>query len=209
MISILIGWRSADPNRIRLWEYCLPLWKPLIGDDIEVCVADDGVTEGPFSRAVAFNRAAAQASGDVLITWGADMLPDEDAIRAAAEVAREHGWSLVFDASGAFTPGQTDAVLAGAEPWSLRPTITSCYPAGILAVRRDAWDAAGGMDERFGTGYGYEDCALRNWLGHRYGTHRSAGHTLGCLFHPHVDVPAGENHKVFWSEYAQLAPDLN
>lgn len=211
IVSVLIGWRSDDPNRVRLWEYCRPLWEKLVADadDVELCVADDGVESGPFSRSVAFNRAAVKATGDVLITWGADMLPDLAAIRDAARVAAGYGWSFVFDASAAFTPEQTDAVLSGADPGGQRPLVSGGDVPGILAVRRDVWDAAGGMDERFGTGYGYEDCALRNLLASRYGTHRSPGHTLACLFHPHVDVPAPVNHQVFWGEYAPLAAHLN
>jgi hypothetical protein len=138
------------------------------------------------------------------------MPPDSAAIADASTAAVEHGWSLVFDHHCGLDEQQTDAVLAGADPSSLGAPVSRGDVPGILAVRRDAWDAGGGMDVRFGAGYGYEDCALRNWLAHTYGTHYSPGHhTLCCLWHPHTEVPAQTNSDVFWGEYAGLAPHLN
>ena len=212
-VSVLIPWRSDDPARIRLWDHCRPRWERLaaVVFGLELCVADDGAESGPFSRARAFNRAFEQSTGDVVVIWGADMLPDYDAVHDSAQVAVQHGWSLVFDRSAALTPGQTDAVLAGVVwAWPGQLDITEGGVPGVLAVRRDAWVAAGGMDERFGADYGYEDCALRNWLDHRYGTHRATkGHTLVCLYHPHTEVPSGKNTRIFNEEYADLAPHLN
>lgn len=208
-VSVLIGWRSDDPARIRLWDHCRPLWEQAAGRVIQVCVADDGATDGPFSRAAAFNRAAAMATGDVFLTWGADHLPNQKAARAAARVAREQGWSFVFDSCVSYTADETDAILSGIDPATLHGQASHGDVPGILAVRRDVWEAVGGLDERFGAGYGYEDCALRNLLASRYGVHRSPGYTLACLYHDHGEAPAAVNSAVFWGEYAGLAPHLN
>lgn len=208
-VSIIIGWRSDDPARIRLWDYCRPLWEQLVTEDFEVCVSNDGVTHGPFARARAFNRAAAIATGDVYVIWGADMLPDTTAIQEAADRAAEKGWSLVFDSSTGFNPQMTNAILAGADPWLQGAKAVAGHVPGIIAVRADAWKHVGGMDERFGDRYGFEDCAIRNALAKKYGPVRASGRSLGCLWHPHVDAPDPENSKLFWSEYGHLAPRMN
>ena len=207
-VSVLMAWRSADPARIRLWEYCKPLWESL--SEVELCVADDGNTDGPFARAAAWNRAAAMASGDIFVVWGADILPDLPAVLDAARVAALHGWARVFSAILSFSDRQTDDILAGNNPDYLGARPRPYEVPGVLAVRRDVWDSVGGMDERFGAGYGYEDCALRNLLAHRYGAHQARGrHAARILYHPHVEQPAPTNHTLFWSEYAKLAPGLN
>lgn len=207
LTSVLVAWRSADPVRIRLWNHCWPLWEQL---PVQLCVSDDGNATGPFARAAAWNRAAKSAAGDVFVVWGADMLPDLAAIQDAASVAQEHGWARVFSRIISYTAGQTDAILAGADPLSIVAHNAPYDVPGVLAVRRDVWDAVGGMDERFGVGYGYEDCALRNLLAHRYGAHRArAQHAVRCLYHSHTQEPAPANSRLFREEYRDLAPGLN
>lgn len=202
-VSVLIPWRTDHGHRERLWNHLRPRWEQL---DVELCVATDGAEDGaPFSYATAANRAAKQASGDVLITWGADQLPDMEAIQAAAAVARERHWSMVFEYNGTFSPFDTEQILAGANPATLRPEVFEAHCTGIIAVRRDVWDELGGMDERF-VGWGYEDAALRDKLIWQYGRPAVRDRTLLCLWHPvRHRVYTGANAELYYREYAPRA----
>lgn len=199
-VSILIPWRTDHGHRECLWTYLRPLWEAL---PYQLCVADDGAEDGaPFSYAAAANRAAAEATGDVLITWGADQLPDDIAIDGAANLARSHGWSRLFARTGYYSPFHTEAILGGADPDRLPLEAIEPHCTGIMAIRRDTWDDAGGMDERF-HGWGYEDAALRDLLIRRHGDLLAVRSTLRCLWHPvRHRVYTGPNAELYYREYA-------
>lgn len=200
-VSVLIPWRTDHGHRERLWTYLRPLWEAL---PVELCVTDDGGEDGaPFSYAAGANRAAATATGDVLITWGADQLPDMAAIEAAAAVADWHGWSMVFTRTGYYSPFHTEAILGGANPSQFLLEQIENHCTGIIAVRRDVWKAVGGMDERF-RGWGYEDAALRDRLTRDHHPRLPApSHMLRCLWHPvRHRVYTGPNADLYYREYA-------
>lgn len=204
-VSILLPWRTDHGHRERLWTYLRPLWEAL---PVELCVADDGGEDGaPFSYAAGANRAAATATGDVLITWGADQLPSLLAATAAAEEARRHGWSMVYRRTGYYSPFHTEAILGGANPDHLPLEQTESHCTGLIAVHRDVWDAIGGMDERF-HGWGYEDAALRDRLARGHGPQRPAPSAmLRCLWHPvRHRVYTGPNADLYYREYAPGRP---
>lgn len=203
-VSILIPWRTDHGHRERLWTYLRPPWEAL---PYQLCVASDGAEDGqPFDYAAAANRAAKQATGDVLITWGADQLPDPGAIDAAGVTATAWGWSQVFDRNATYSPFATEQILAGADPARLRVELFEPHCTGIIAVRRDVWDAVGGMDERF-HGWGYEDAALRDRLTRDYGRPPVRSGTLVGLWHPvRHRVYTGPNADLYYREYAPGAP---
>ena len=203
-VSILIPWRSDHSHRERLWSYLRPRWEAL---PYQLCVASDGAEDGaPFDYAAAANKAAAEATGDVLITWGADQFPDAHAIDAAAETATTWGWAMAFDRNATFSPFDTEQILAGANHRLLGPEIIEPHCTGIIAVRRSIWDAIGGMDERF-HGWGYEDAALRDRLIRDYGKPPVRPGTLLGLWHPvRHRVYTGPNAELYYREYAPGAP---
>lgn len=207
-ISVCIPWRSDDPSRIAAWRACERAWKT---SGLDYVAASDEQT-GPFARARAINNAAAHSFGNVIVIHGADQLPDLAAIEDAAWDAEVFGWAFVYSRVQMFSPEQTQAYIE----LDVLPSVEAHPPhdylcPGLLAVRRDLWATVGGMDERFGTGYGYEDCALRNRLASVAGTGalgRAQG-LLRSLWHPHAGDPDPANHDLFWREYANLAPELN
>lgn len=203
-VSILIPWRTDHGHRERLWTYLRPLWEAL---PVELCVASDGREDGePFDYAAAANKAATEATGAVLITWGADQFPDPAAIDSAAKRATAWGWSMVFDRNGTYSPFDTEQILDGADPTRLSPELFEPHCTGIIAVRRSIWDAVGGMDERF-HGWGYEDAALRDRLTRDYGKPPVRPGTLMGLWHPvRHRIYTGANAELYYREYAPGVP---
>jgi hypothetical protein len=203
-VSILIPWRTDHGHRERLWTHLRPLWEAL---PYQLCVASDGAEDGqPFDYAAAANKAAAEATGAVFITWGADQFPDPAAIGSAAERATVWGWSRVFDRNGTYSPFATEQILAGADPQHLGVELIEPHCTGIIAVRRDIWHAVGGMDERF-HGWGYEDAALRDRLIRDYGKPPVRSGMLMGLWHPvRHRVYTGANADLYHREYAPGTP---
>lgn len=182
MISVLIPWRSSEPERVRAWEFLRPLWEQL---DVQLCVADDGLT-GPFSVARAINRARRMASGDMLVLYGADHIPPDKArLDWIADRLQAHPWTAVYGSVRIFNPHGTDLIIHGWDPadcfgWT-HTTIAMC--TGILAMRTSVFDDVGGMDERF-RGWGAEDSALRFVLRHLHPDGNDTGEgELWSLFH--------------------------
>lgn len=206
-ISICVPWRSDEPSRVAAWTACAAEWGRT---DFELSVADDGLT-GLFSRARAINRAVAGATGDVVVIHGADQLPDVPAIIVAGALARKHGWSMIYSKAVSYDQAESEEFYETGHLPVKTPRSYLC--PGLVAVTRTWWDKVGGMDERFGTGYGYEDAALRNLLAARAGTHalneRYPAGVLRCLFHRSAGTPDAANAELFWREYANLAPTLN
>ncbi|HEX7160534.1 MAG TPA: hypothetical protein VF223_04765 [Trebonia sp.] len=181
-LSVLIPWRSDDPDRIRAWEFNRARWQAL---DVELCVADDGRT-GRFSVPMAVNRARALASGDGLLLFGADHIPPSpeklEWVRARLEAMP---WSGVYAETRAFSRRATQKIIDGRPPETLHTqSQLICVAEGVVAVRADVWDDVGGEDERF-QGWGAEDSALRFALKTLYPEGTLAGEgTLYALFHP-------------------------
>lgn len=202
-ISIMIPWRSDGPNgwRQEVWNYLRPKWEEI---GWELCIGEDNRYELPFSAALAFNRAAAQATGDVLVTMGADFYPNPEAIeRAATLTAHKSNWVMIFGAVGYLSEVDTKKLIRdGAEISTLRLGVVDPTCQGITAIRRTAWDAVGGMDERY-SGWGWEDTDLLRRLGRKYGYATYPYTRAISLWHPtgHRDMSYNNpNRRLFESE---------
>lgn len=183
-VSVLVPFRGDDGGwRDRLWNYCRAAWESL---PYELVVGQEA-GQGPFNTAMAFNDAASRASGDIFVLWGADQIPDAWAINAGVSVLEAgEPWRALFAGTAGFSRADTEAILAGANPWTKRTGPVFDYCTGILAVHRDAWIK---FDERF-EGWGCEDTAHRKVLESLYGPSQAPTGVLRCLWHP----PASHVH---------------
>jgi hypothetical protein len=170
-LSVIVAFRddTPDQHRTRLWDFVRAKVEREL-PEAEIVVGTDGST--PFNKCVALNRAAAQARGDVLYILDADSWVDVGAVREAvglieSGLARVKPWRVKLKL-GAL---DTEWVLAHGPSWDgelppdhrRRLEIRSSYqPAPPLLVARHAYQAVGGMDERFDKGWGGEDGAF--WL---------------------------------------------
>lgn len=183
MISVLIPWRSDDEDRIRAWHYNRLRWQNL---PVQLCVADDGRTEGPFSVARAVNRARRQATSGILAIFGADHIPpDLGRLAWIEDRLAERPWSAVYAGTRVIGRNDTDRVLRGLPPGLFAETrghlIAMCE--GIIAVRASVWDDLGGMDERF-VGWGAEDTAFKVALRALYPDGGAGEGETWALWHP-------------------------
>ncbi len=119
----------------------------------------EGTCEGRWSRAPAVNDAARQAgSWDVAFIADCDTIPEHDAILRAVDWvdstgggARPHDERYMLSQEGSLV-----AMQRGVEHLEKRHYLRQWAGGGLDVVTRDAWDAVGGMDERY-VGWGYED----------------------------------------------------
>lgn len=190
-VSVLIPWSDypSGPERRRSFLWNLVRIDSRLPDAQIVLAAPDRLdSPGNFDRAVALNRAARKAEGDVFLICDADTtyadLPDFD---AALAIASDGGWTLparyVRLGPRISEAWLTLAPEADAPPWE--HDVEQEYPfanSGVVVMPRAAYDAMSGFDERF-RGWGGEDDAMRGALEALWGPPTRVGVALH-LWHP-------------------------
>jgi len=186
--SILIPFRGDNGQRDRLWAHCQKLWSQT---PYEIVVGTDA-GNGPFNTAQALNSAHTKATGDKLIIYGADQLPDTEAINEAVSHLEHHPWVAVYNSTATHTPESTERILAGLEP--TQPPTTAPLCVAIIGIRADKWI---NYDERF-RGWGSEDTAWRHALQALYGDAPTPTGTLQTLYHePASRARAEDNYRIY------------
>jgi len=184
--------------------------------DAEVIIAADGATEdchavaaaagaqvviipGPSGPAVARNRAAAVASGDVLAFVDADVVVAPDALPGMCRLLDLHrDLDGVFGAYDLF-PAECNFMsqyknLSHAYVHEVGDAHASTFWAGLGAVRADAFRSLGGFDERFRRP-SIEDIELGQRL-------VAAGYSL------RLDVTFRGRHLKRWTLGSSIATDI-
>jgi hypothetical protein len=163
--------------RQRAWAHCRTQW-----DDMVLGASPDG----PFSVAAALNHGIAQASADILVLTGADVLVEQEALDEAVAHAERGGWAQAASQYMRLTQDSTTVVLAG-EGGELIGDITGAGVGWgpIVAPREMLLDI--GYDERF-VGWGGEDDAFGVAMSTLVGQPHIAVGTAWLLYHPNDEV---------------------
>ena len=212
-ISVLVPFGAtpdaAGKHRAEVWRWCSKQWDAMrnrgLVDEIIIGVdplfgrypfrnEDAAPVNGAdqrhaFSVARALNDAAKHAHGEHFLLFGADHVPDARAIEWATHQLRGYAFARIYDRVAYATEAATRLILHGtvlpleAADWHVHPA--PC--PGVLGVRRAAFEAAGGLDERY-EGWGYEDTAFLDALARTHtngvrGTMGPSGYVLRELWH--------------------------
>ena len=182
-VSVLVPWRSEDPQRIKVWEYIKWEWS-LLG--VELCAASDGRDHGPFNTSKACNNAFKMSTRNWLVTTGADVIPDWGMISVGLHIAEMNGlrWVPLGNRTEYFNAEATERILQTKRWWDETPDplYTVPFQTGIMLIRRDLYLETGGHDERF-EGWGGEDAAFRRVTHVLGGESDPVPLSLRCLWH--------------------------
>lgn len=166
-VSVVIPWRSDDPERTEIFRWCLHRWGSLT--DYRIITPNDGQTEGPFNRSKAVNRGVALAAGDdVVIVSDADTAiihGQPEAMIAALQNGAN--WTIGYSRFVHLAQVATQEALASPVDIVLpsNPRGPSVRYAswesvcGLWAMRTEDYHLIGGNDEGF-EGWGSEDTAF-------------------------------------------------
>jgi len=170
-VSILVPFRDVDGSRGELWSFVRQFLEREYPEAELVVASDDG--EEPFHKTLALNRAAAEASGEILVLWDSDTLVPVQALAETVEkVAEKRSWGQPYRRKVKLSEKITRAILSGEREWDQPLNIrvdgpveasTTFTGAPPFVMHREAWDAIHGADERF-RGWGQEDQAMATAL---------------------------------------------
>lgn len=203
-VSVLIPWRGGDPQRERVFDYVLAQWTAY---DVQVCVGEDD-HGAPFNCSRAQNRAFKQAERNHLVMIGADTLPPDVAFIWERLRHHDEDWFPIFSETAYYSEESTDRILSGIHPADEPYSYTLPFCTGPVAVRRDAYVATGGMDERF-SGWGYEDAAFRQTLAGLFGAPAPVPATCRCLAHRTDHRIAVSPNEVLMRDYTPLTDPVS
>jgi hypothetical protein len=180
-VSVLVPWRSQDPQRIKVWEYIKWEWE-LLG--VEVCEGVDA-PDGPFNTAKACNDAFKKSTRPYLLTTGADVLPDHALVEEGLSRLRKgESWVPLGNETKYFNQASTEHLIRTKRWWDEYPDpkYTVPFQTGIMLIKRELYEESGGHDERF-TGWGGEDAAFRRVIHMLGGDSEPVPLSLHCLWH--------------------------
>lgn len=189
-VAVLVPLRIEDPWRARAWDYVRPHYETAHAGWPLIIGAPDGEL---WSRGGAINNAATKTTADRLVIADADTIVDPDTLRSAVELLDKHPWVVPFNHIRRLSKTASEQVYAGApftheleldrQPYRPGTGIVGTTAGGIVAVRRDAFDAVNGHDPRF-CGWGGEELAFGWALETLVGRHKRISVDLWHLWHP-------------------------
>ena len=185
--SVLIPYRPSHRLRAKTFDWITRRYKKLL-PEAELCVADSNDEE--FSRSQARNNAFSLATTDILLVADADTVPERDAILRGIELLDQQvPWVVPYDTYFNLGVEKTQEILKHGPHLDIEFKNEDCEhivmsTAGMLLMRRSAWETVGGYDERF-IGWGYEDNSFQLALDVLVGRHVRVHEGRGIhMWHP-------------------------
>lgn len=169
-VSVLVPWRSGDPDRELAWTYLRALWTERYPTWE---VVEGFCPDGPWRKGAAVADALSRAAGDIVVVADADVWCDDVGL-AVDQVRAGAGWAMPHYRVCRLTAVATAQAVETREWPTRRVTLTydrSPYPGvmggGISVMTRQTYVSAP-IDPRF-SGWGQEDeawaLALRRLVG--------------------------------------------
>ncbi len=221
-ISLLVPFRTDNAERERNWLWLQRYWQDEL-PEAEIIVGTDDST--PFCKTHAVNSAFSKATGDIIVMLDADCYISGETIRHAAREIRKarllgrHLWFIPYRRFYRLTEGASIRLTSSdpANPMTFTDppppgdldtpggvSFGHWYGALIQIMPREAFIAAGGMDERF-QGWGGEDISFMHAIDTLYGRHKTIN---GPAFHVHH--PTIKGRWMFTRQWeGQDAPEAN
>lgn len=202
-ISLIVPFRADGPERQEIWNWLKKYWKKEL-PEAQLCVgSDDGI---PFSKTAAMNAGARKAKGDIFVLLDADAYLNGHTIVHCAEEIREarkegrHLWFVPYRRFFRLSKAATLRLILSSPKHPIRFPEDPCsidvdakspyghhhghwYGALIQIMPREAYELAGGMDERFRS-WGAEDISFLRCLDTIYGKHKTTNTAVFALWHP-------------------------
>lgn len=210
-VSVVVPVAGDGAARDTAWAWCRGQYP----DGWEVLEAPDP-GPGEWSKGRAVNPVVARAAHDLVLVADCDLWLGRRQLERAVAALERHGfpWLVPHDDVYRLSPLQTAMVI-------VRPPPAVPYPmrgrrhrgpagGGFVLVRRGAWDAVGGLDERF-AGWGGEDISLARALDTVAGPHARLRQRCWHLWHP--PMPRRPGSRASWAnealagQYAAAAGD--
>lgn len=202
-ISVLVPFSSSDARRHKTQLWLESYYRDHLPAGTEFIVAGDDHT--PFRKTCAVNNAFHHASGDIIVILDADCYMDASDITVAANnirVARSHKerlWYVPYRRFYRLTEAASNAVLRSNPSHPLfygdpppiadyekqtqnQTSVGHWWGALVQIMPREAFLAAGGMDERF-AGWGGEDISFMHAVDTLYGPHKTLNTAVFHLWH--------------------------
>jgi hypothetical protein len=202
-ITLLVPFRSDGDRRSQTWEWLRMYWQAWLPEAEIVEGHDEHV---PFCKTAAVNSAFRRSGGDVVVILDADCYIDSEVILDCARrirSARRRGrrmWFIPYRHFYRLTDQASLLVLSSApeDPYrfasppppgdteeSSGQSVGHWFGALIQVMPREAFEAAGGMDERF-AGWGGEDVSFMIAVDTLYAKHRTTRNQVLHLWHEHI-----------------------
>jgi Glycosyl transferase family 2 len=206
-ISLLIPYRADSLRRDQTWRWLKRYWRSQLPGAEMIIGSNDGI---PFCKTAAVNNAFQHSHGDIIVILDADCYLPGNVITFCASRIREacrrqeKMWYIPYRRFYRLTRAASDMVLLAnpgrpyqfpdpPPPEDIVQTATGYsnghwFGALIQVMPREAFFAAGGMDERFNQGWGGEDVSFLNAVDTLYARHRTTRNMVLHLWHPHTEL---------------------